>query len=150
MRRGKQCFIVENQSNDKMSKKNQHELSINCNFSYICVMNKSFGQHLKELRRSANVSQRDLADKAGVDYTYISKVENDRLPPPSAETIEKISEILGADSTDLLSYAKKIPTDLRETLTNNSDAMKFLSEASGMNLSKEEWTRLRQNLKNLR
>ena len=113
-------------------------------------MQITFGQKLKELRRIANVSQRDLALKVGVDYTYISKVENDHMPPPSAETIEKISEVLGVESSSLLAYAKKLPTEVRDSLSVNAEAIKFISEASNMNLSKEEWGRLTENLKRLR
>ncbi|MBS1598468.1 MAG: helix-turn-helix domain-containing protein [Bacteroidetes bacterium] len=113
-------------------------------------MKITFGQKLRDERRAASISQRDLADKVGVDYTYISKVENDRLPPPSAETIEKIAEILGIMSSELLAYAKKIPTEVRDTLSSNSEAIKFISEATNMNLSKEEWGQLTENLKRLR
>jgi len=49
-------------------------------------MNQSFGQLLKHIRREKGVSQRDLADQVGVDFSYISKIENDRMPPPSADT----------------------------------------------------------------
>ena len=48
------------------------------------MMAKTFGQSLRELRSSKIVSQRELAEKVGVDFSYISKVENDRLPPPAA------------------------------------------------------------------
>jgi transcriptional regulator with XRE-family HTH domain len=133
-----------------MLKKNQHELSINCNFLYIWNMKITFGQLLKDSRRLGNVSQRELATKVGVDYTYISKVENDRLPPPSAETIEKIAAVLGIPSTNLLMHAKKIPTEVRDTLHDNPDAIKFLSEATNMNLSNEEWGLLTEKLKHLR
>lgn len=119
-------------------------------YLYICYMKITFGQLLRDCRRSGNVSQRDLATKVGVDYTYISKVENDRLQPPSAETIEKIAAVLGIPSTDLLMYARKIPTEVRDTLHDNPDAIKFLSEASNMNLSNEEWGLLTEKLKHLR
>lgn len=113
-------------------------------------MKTTFGQALRDSRRSSNISQRDLAIKVGVDYTYISKVENDRIPPPSAETIEKIAVVLGIPSADLLAHAKKIPTDVRETLQGNPDAIKFISEATNMNLSNEEWGLLTETLKHLR
>lgn len=113
-------------------------------------MKTTFGQKLRDKRRSANISQRELATKVGVDYTYISKLENDRLSPPSAETIEKIAEVLNISPEELLAYAKKIPTEVRDSLGTNPDAMKFMSEATTMNLSKEEWGRLTDNLKRLR
>jgi len=96
-------------------------------------MKSTFGQKLRDIRRLTNISQRELAIKVGVDYTYISKIENDRLPPPSAETIEKIARVLNVPSTELLAYAKKIPTEIRDSLGTNAEAMKFVSEATNMN-----------------
>ena len=52
-------------------------------------MDMTFGQLLRELRRAKGVNQRDLASKVGVDFSYISKLENDRLPPPAADTVVK-------------------------------------------------------------
>ena len=113
-------------------------------------MNKTFGHRLRDMRRDSNVSQRDLANKVGVDFTYISKLENNKMPPPSAETIEKIAGVLGVDPVELLNFAKKIPTDVQDTLSENIEAVKFLSEASAMKLSKEEWGKLTEKLKRLR
>ena len=44
-------------------------------------MSTLFGQTLRELRRSKKVTQRDLATRVGVDFSYISKVENEPLTP---------------------------------------------------------------------
>ena len=38
-----------------------------------------FGQRIRELRQARNLSQRELAGKVGVTFTYISKIENDPL-----------------------------------------------------------------------
>jgi transcriptional regulator with XRE-family HTH domain len=65
-------------------------------------MERTFGQALRELRRSKGISQRDLAEKVGVDFSYISKIENDRLPPPAADTIVKICNALEAPPDTLL------------------------------------------------
>ena len=62
-------------------------------------MAKTFGHNLRELRRSKDVSQRELAEKVGVDFSYISKLENDRLPPPAADTIVKIAKSLASHRT---------------------------------------------------
>jgi transcriptional regulator with XRE-family HTH domain len=51
-------------------------------------MENQFGDALREKRRVAGVSQRELADRVNVDFSYISKVETGRLPPPSADKIQ--------------------------------------------------------------
>jgi transcriptional regulator with XRE-family HTH domain len=112
-------------------------------------MKVTFGQLLKEIRHDKNVSQRELALSVGVDFTYISKIENDRLPPPSAETIIKIAESLKVPPEILLAHSGKVSNDLKGVMSN-PEAIRFLNEVKQMNLSKAEWQSLQQKLKSLR
>lgn len=111
---------------------------------------RTFGQRLQELRREAGVSQRDLAAQAGVDFSYISKLENDRLPPPAADTIVKICGILQVPSDELLALTGKVPSDIKEMLGTSSSAQQFIRQAQKMSLSDEEWQLLTKRLKRLR
>ena len=113
-------------------------------------MSTMFGQTLRELRRSKNVTQRELAARVGVDFSYISKVENSRLPPPSADTIVKICEALTTPADHLLSMTGKVPTPVREMVGNSTAAQQFLQQAHNLDLSDEEWGKLTQDLKRLR
>lgn len=113
-------------------------------------MAKTFGHTLRELRRLKDVSQRELAEKVGVDFSYISKVENDRLPPPSADTIVKICEVLGIQPDELLVLTGKMPTQVKEMVSSSSAALQFMRQAQAMRLSDEEWEKLTQRLKRLR
>lgn len=38
-----------------------------------------FGEKIRDLRKSRNLTQRELGDLVGVTFAYISKVENERL-----------------------------------------------------------------------
>lgn len=113
-------------------------------------MRQTFGQILKEVRRSKSISQRDLANKAGVDFTYISKLENDRLPPPSAETVVKLAEILGTSQELFLAKSGKVENEIKGIISDNPDAIKFLNEARSMQLTNVEWSLLLNKLKKLR
>jgi transcriptional regulator with XRE-family HTH domain len=113
-------------------------------------MRQTFGQTLKGLRQGKNLSQRELAQKAGVDFTYISKLENDRLPPPAADTVIRFAEILETPEEILLAPAGKMNSDLKDIITNNPEAVKFLNEVKGMGLTSEEWGLLTKKLKKLR
>ena len=113
-------------------------------------MEIKFGSVLKQLRRRSEVSQRELAEAIGVDFSYISKLENDRLPPPAADTIVRICERLKVPSEDLLMLSKKIPTDIRETVVGSASALNFLRQAGEMNLTDSEWGLLQQRLRRLR
>lgn len=113
-------------------------------------MPNTFGQTLKELRRAKGISQRELAQKVGVDFSYISKIENDRLPPPAADTIVKICEALMIAPDDLLATTGKMPTPVKEMLSTSPAALEFMREAQTMKLSDEEWQDMTQRLKRLR
>ena len=55
----------------------------------------TFGKTLQKIRRFKELSQRDVAKAIGMDFSYFSKLENDRLDSkPTRETIDKIAEAL--------------------------------------------------------
>ena len=111
---------------------------------------KTFGQTLKNLRRSKGITQRELASAVGVDFSYISKVENDRMPAPAADTIVRICEKLGVTPDKLLAMTRKMPTHVKEAISENPAAQQFLREAQTMTLTDDEWGTLTQQLKKLR
>lgn len=113
-------------------------------------MARTFGQTLRELRRSKSVSQRELAQKVGVDFSYISKVENDRLPPPAADTIVKICQELGVPPDELLASTGKMPTDVKAMLSTSTAALEFVRHAHNMDLTEDEWKTLTRRLRRLR
>ena len=113
-------------------------------------MKQTFGQALRELRRSREISQRDLAETVGVDFSYISKIENDRLPPPAADTIVKICDALEVPPDGLFALSGKIPSELRDTIGSSPAAMQFIRSAKSIGLTEEEWKELARQLKRLR
>jgi transcriptional regulator with XRE-family HTH domain len=54
---------------------------------------KDIGHFIRDLRRSAGVSLRQLAEKAGVSNPYLSQVERG-LRKPSAEVLQQIASAL--------------------------------------------------------
>jgi transcriptional regulator with XRE-family HTH domain len=113
-------------------------------------MKQTFGQALRELRRSKGLSQRNLAEKVGVDFSYISKIENDRLSPPAADTIVEICNALEVPVEELLALKGKIPSELEDTIGSSPAALKFVRHAQAMDLTEEEWKKLTHQLKRLR
>ncbi|MGZ3809751.1 MAG: helix-turn-helix domain-containing protein [Bacteriovorax sp.] len=57
------------------------------------------GQRIKELRHKLELSQEALANKAGVDRTYVTDVENGRRNI-SIELLEKIIKALEVSISD--------------------------------------------------
>ena len=113
-------------------------------------MSNSFGTALREYRRRAKFSQRKLANGIGLDFSYISKIENGRLPPPSADTIVKICRVLEIEPEELLALTGKIPSKVTETVSGSRVAQEFLSEAQKMGLTDDEWATMVKSLRKLR
>ena len=71
-------------------------------------MSSTFGAQVRFARTKREISQRNLANRCGVDFSYISKIENDRTgTPPSEKVIDRICTVLGIDADIdelLLSY----------------------------------------------
>ena len=105
-------------------------------------MEQSFGSVLRERRRGAGLTQRELAERAGLDFTYISKLENDRLPPPAADTLVVLSKILGVPAEELLALTGKLPTEVQHILSTSSAAQEFLRKAAFRGLTDAQWREL--------
>jgi transcriptional regulator with XRE-family HTH domain len=73
----------------------------------------SFGKRIQELRRACGLTQRQLAQQLGIDFTYLSKLENSRGDPPGDQTIRNLAQALKADEEELFALAGKVPSELR-------------------------------------
>jgi transcriptional regulator with XRE-family HTH domain len=69
----------------------------------------TFGQRIRELRRAKGIPLRELALLIDRDFTYLSKIENDRVLPPSAEVIVALATHLGGDAEELAILGDKPP-----------------------------------------
>lgn len=113
-------------------------------------MDNLFGTALRSLRRAAGLTQRELADGSGLDFSYISKIENGRLSPPAADTIMVLCRVLKVQPEDLLALTGKIPSDVQANVSTSPSAQRFLREAQVMKLSDDEWSHLARSLRRLR
>jgi transcriptional regulator with XRE-family HTH domain len=76
-----------------------------------------FGDRVRELRLAEGGRLRDLAGKVGVGFTYLSRVENERLnfgDYPSNALIHRLADALDADDEELLILAKRIPEPVKK------------------------------------
>ena len=81
----------------------------------------SFGRRLRELRRASGLTQRQLADQLKVDFTYLSKLENNRGEPPGEQTIRNLARVLKGNEEELLALAGKISPELREKAADDPE-----------------------------
>lgn len=96
------------------------------------------------------MSQRDLSGRVGIDFTYLSKIENARVDPPSEGVIRKIARELSGplqrDETELgdelTVLAGKFPSDIAAMLQAHSYTLSELRRSlSGDVRSREDWLR---------
>jgi len=89
-----------------------------------------FGERVRELRRAKSLSQRALGERVGVSFTYVSKIENERLDfaaYPSEALIRKLSKALKADEDELMLLAEKIPEHIRKRVIQRPDAFQKIA-----------------------
>lgn len=93
----------------------------------------TFGDVLRRLRTEAGVGIKRLAPELGVNYTYLSKLENNQIQP-SADLVERVAAYFDYDRDSLLLSAGKIPVEILTILRENpEDALKFLRKHFGGN-----------------
>lgn len=67
-----------------------------------------FGRAVREVRMAAGLTQEELADRAGLDRSYMGGVERGERNP-TLSVIEKIAEGLGVTLAELFSYSARMP-----------------------------------------
>ncbi|MGC4033252.1 MAG: helix-turn-helix transcriptional regulator [Tepidisphaeraceae bacterium] len=99
----------------------------------------TFGQRVRELRTAKSLTQRELADRIGINFTYLSKIENDKLEQdqsPKEETIKKLAEVLGGDQDELLLLARKIPEQIKQRVMERPDVFRKMASLDDETLNK--------------
>ena len=78
----------------------------------------TFGSYVRERREALRrddraYSVRGVAQRAGVEPAYLSKIERNLVAPPSEATIRRIATDIGEDVDVMLALAGKVSEDLR-------------------------------------
>lgn len=104
-----------------------------------------FGERLRALRRQEGLTLRALADAVDLDFTYLSKIENEKVDyTPSVEKIRLFAQVLHADELELLELADKTPPELK-SFARHVSGRAFLQRVQTLDLS-EDWDDLLQYL----
>ena len=61
------------------------------------------GKNLKRLRKEKNITQVQLAQKAGISSNYYARIERDE-ENPSLEVLKEISKALKVKSSEILDF----------------------------------------------
>jgi transcriptional regulator with XRE-family HTH domain len=84
-------------------------------------MAKSFGDYVRKRREARRAqdnafSVRQVAQRIGVEPSFLSKVERDEVPPPSEAKVVALAGELGEDPDVLLALAGKVSSDLQQVI----------------------------------
>ena len=66
---------------------------------------KAFGKAVRELRLQRGITQQELADKCGLDLSYVGGIERGQRNP-TLGVIHALAKVLGVRPSDLLKKAK--------------------------------------------
>jgi len=90
-------------------------------------VSQGFGEVIRKARKDKGFSQRDLAKLVGLDFTYLSKLENSRADyPPKEEVIRAIAQHLELDAEELIFLAGRVPQADEEMLKEHYKEMPTL------------------------
>jgi transcriptional regulator with XRE-family HTH domain len=110
-------------------------------------MPTTFGQFLKERRLALDLSLRKFAKRVGMQPSNYCNVEADVLPPPPAETLDKLAKALGLKKGtsdyetfhDLAAEGRdEIPADVERIVKENELIPAMLRTVEYEQLSKEQ------------
>ena len=88
---------------------------------------ETFGNIIRQARKEKAYSQRSLAAILKLDFTYLSKLENDRADyPPKEDVIRSLARNLDLDEEQLICLAGRIPQKYEEVLKQHSQSMSVL------------------------
>lgn len=88
------------------------------------MASEPFSAVLRQARERRGLSQRALAQKAGVTDSYVSQLESGRRPPPRPRVITALARALGVEGAALQEAAdlERMPQRLRRRLTEAQGA----------------------------
>jgi len=81
----------------------------------------TLGDYLRERREALRegdrgYSLRQVAQRVGIEPSFLSKVERNESPPPSEDTLRRLSAELSLDTDTVLAMAGKVSSDLQEVI----------------------------------
>jgi len=89
----------------------------------------SFGSRIRELRYQRGIGIKRLAPELGVDYSYLSRLENEKVVP-SAKLIDRLSEYFDQNKDELMLLADKVPKDVVQILREHpQEALALLRQS---------------------
>jgi transcriptional regulator with XRE-family HTH domain len=109
-----------------------------------------FAEQVYDWRVELRLSQRELARRAGLDFTYLSRIEAKLVPPPSDDKVLALAVALGRSEVDArrlreLADEARVPGEVvKEAVILNPEVGALLRRLQSHRLTPEEADRLRE------
>ena len=98
-----------------------------------------FGFRLRQLRKAKGYSLRKLAVLINSSASYLSNIERGVVPPPAAELVKQIADVLDGDTDELLQEANRFDIDQLDEIRQGTQKLekaekmiKFFTSAVGL------------------
>lgn len=108
-----------------------------------------FGEYLRKLRQSKQITQEQLAAAVLRHKMTISQIENGKNDPPQGDLLENIIQALSSTSEeanelrDLSALARNsIPIDILDYFKSNAGLRAAIRRAKSKDISSNEWEKL--------
>lgn len=88
----------------------------------ISLINMKFNEKIKALRKAADMSQQDLAEKLHIHVTHLSKMENGHLMP-SIDIVQRLMKVFTVSADQLLNEDEKTVVDIKNSELNEQVAL---------------------------
>jgi transcriptional regulator with XRE-family HTH domain len=108
-------------------------------------LDKQIGEKLKHLREQKNLTQREVAEKIDIDYSYISKIENGKVP--SLDKLNKLCDLYGVKVSSLFGEEMEPDDGLKKM---GVEWIAFSKEMDQQNVTPEELKKVLDTLKLLK
>lgn len=79
------------------------ELYLNPHTLSMDTITQNFTQALRKLRSDKKLTQEELAQRSGIDYKYLQKLEGHNPSSPTLSTLNKLAHGLGIPLVELIS-----------------------------------------------
>ena len=112
-------------------------------------MKFAFGGVLKEFREGRRVSQSKLAQRAGFDHSYVSRLESGARTP-TRDAVEQLAEALelsGVQQDELLVSAGFLPREVSSLLAGEPEITEVLNLLQNADVPEEYRLSMRQVLR---
>ncbi|MGC4107011.1 MAG: helix-turn-helix transcriptional regulator [Thermomicrobiales bacterium] len=110
---------------------------------------EGFGPVLKRFREARRVSQSKLAERAGFDHSYVSRLESGARTP-TRDAVEQLAQALGLERVqqdELLASAGFLPREVSSLLSGEPEITEVLGLLQNADVPQEYRDSMRQVLR---